>query len=174
MPNAIVLISKFIWAVTSCGSCPTTNVFAHHYELHYQHKKIHLEGSNTTFVAQFECISFHPSRFWNHSRLTPAMRNKWTSGWDGNWFYYQVPSERKANSLGERTYPLSSMMIKMNYLTEVPYCCHPEDANVTSFVEATSLIGGCDVVGEFLASGLWPFGQQFGFPVERKEPPPPI
>jgi hypothetical protein len=28
-----------------------------------------------------------------------------------------------------------------------------------------------DVVEEFLASGLWPFGQQFGFQVERKEFP---
>jgi hypothetical protein len=60
-------------------------------------------------------------------------------------------------------------MTKMNYLMEVPSSCGPEDANVVAFVEATSLIGGCDVVEEFLASGLWPLGQQFGFQVERKE-----
>jgi hypothetical protein len=80
MPNVIVQISKFIWAVTSCRGCPTANVFAQHYELHYQHKKIHLEGSDTTFVAMFGCIPFHPSRFGNHSRLTLATRNMWTSG----------------------------------------------------------------------------------------------
>jgi hypothetical protein len=33
-PNAIVHISKFIWAVT-CRGRPTTNVFFQHYELHY-------------------------------------------------------------------------------------------------------------------------------------------
>jgi hypothetical protein len=27
-------------------------------------------------------------------RLTPATRNKWTSGWDGNWFYCWVPLEQ--------------------------------------------------------------------------------
>jgi hypothetical protein len=40
MLNAIVQFSKFIWAVTSYGGHPTMNVFPHHYELHYQNKKI--------------------------------------------------------------------------------------------------------------------------------------
>jgi hypothetical protein len=99
------------------------------------------------------------------------MRNKWTSGWDGNWFYYRVPSEQKADSTGQITYPLSLKMTKMNYLTEVPSSCGPKDANVATFVEVTSLIGGHDVVEGFLASGLWPLGQQCGFQVERKESP---
>jgi hypothetical protein len=44
-PNAIVQIGKFIWVVASCGDRPTTDVFAHHYQLHYQNKKNHLAGS---------------------------------------------------------------------------------------------------------------------------------
>jgi hypothetical protein len=60
-PNAIVQISKFIWTVTSYGGHPTISIFAHHYDLHYQNKKIHLEGPDTTFATQFGCISFHPS-----------------------------------------------------------------------------------------------------------------
>jgi hypothetical protein len=35
MPNAIIQIGKFIWAVTSCAGHPTADVFAQHYELHY-------------------------------------------------------------------------------------------------------------------------------------------
>jgi hypothetical protein len=93
MLNAIIQISKFISAITSCRGCPTADVFTHHYELHHKNKKIYLEGSETTFTAQFGCISFHLSLFGNHSRLTPTMRNKWTSGWDGNWFYCWVPLE---------------------------------------------------------------------------------
>jgi hypothetical protein len=83
-PNAIIQISKFIWVVASCRSHPTANVFTHHYELHYRNKKIHLEGSNTTFAVQFGCIPFHLSQFGNRAKLTPVTRNKWTSGWDGN------------------------------------------------------------------------------------------
>jgi hypothetical protein len=90
MPNAIIQIVKFIWAITSCGGHPTTDVFAHYYELHYQNTKVHLHGSKATFAAQFGCISFHPSRFGGRAKLALAMRNKWTTGWDGNWFYCQV------------------------------------------------------------------------------------
>jgi hypothetical protein len=84
MSNAIVQIEKFIWAVTSCGGCPTADVFTHHYELHYQNKKVRLQGSETTLTAQFSCMSFRPSRFGNRVKLAPVMRNKWTSGWDDN------------------------------------------------------------------------------------------
>jgi hypothetical protein len=79
-PNAIVQISKFIWSVTSCGGRPNAEVFTHDYELHYQNKKIHLQGFETTFSAQFGCIFFHPSRFGNRARLTQTTRNKCTSG----------------------------------------------------------------------------------------------
>jgi hypothetical protein len=82
-----------------------------------------------------------------------------------------VPSDQKANFCGARTYSLSSKMTKLDYKTEVPLSCGPEDADFVAFVEATSLIGGCDVVEEFLACGLWPLGQQFGFEVETKESP---
>jgi hypothetical protein len=77
-PNAIVQISKFIWAVTSCGGHPTVDVFAYHYKLNYQNKKIHLEGSATTLAAQIGCISFHP--VWESFEAYPVTRNKWTSG----------------------------------------------------------------------------------------------
>jgi hypothetical protein len=51
MPNAIIQISKFIWGVTSCGAHPTANVFAQHYELHYQNKKIQLAGFESSLAA---------------------------------------------------------------------------------------------------------------------------
>jgi hypothetical protein len=63
MPNAIVQIRKFIWAVSSYGGYPTTDVFAMHYELHYPQKKIKLEGSTNTLADQFRCITFHLSRY---------------------------------------------------------------------------------------------------------------
>jgi hypothetical protein len=49
--------------------------------------------------------------------------------------------------------------------------CGPEDVDFVDFVEATSLIGGRDAMEEFLASSLWPLGQQFDFEVEMKESP---
>jgi hypothetical protein len=161
----------FIWAVTSCGGHPNADVFTHHHELHYQNKKIHLEGSETKFVVQFGCISFHPSRFGNRARLTLTTRNKWTSGWDGHWFYCKVPSAEGKDFKGLRTYPLSSRMIRLTYEADVSSSCDPKDADFKAFVDATSLIGGRDAVEEFLACGLSPLGHRFGFSVETKESP---
>jgi hypothetical protein len=62
-------------------------------------------------------------------------------------------------------------MTKLDYLMEVHSSCDLEDTNLAAFIDATYLIGGHDVVEEFLASGLWPLGQQFGFRVETKESP---
>jgi hypothetical protein len=57
------------------------------------------------------------------------------------------------------------------YEMDVPSSCGLEDADFMAFIEVTSLISGRDAVEEFLASGLWPLGQQFGFGVETKESP---
>jgi hypothetical protein len=132
--------------VRSCGGHPNAEVFAHQYELHYHNKKIHLEEFETTFAAQFGRIPFHPSWFGNCARFTPAMWNKWTSGWDSNWFYCKVPSEQRSDFRGQRTYPLSSEMTPLVYEMDVSSSCGPEDADFASFIKVTSLIGGRDAV----------------------------
>jgi hypothetical protein len=76
-----------------------------------------------------------------------------------------------ANAWGKANYPLSSMMTLLNYLTEAPSDCRLEDANVVAFAEATSIIGGHDAMEEFLACGLWPLSEEFGFKVETNESP---
>jgi hypothetical protein len=90
--------------------------------------------------------------------------------WDGNWFYCRVLAEQKDNVRGKGSYPLSSTMSRLNYLTEAP-SCGPEDANFAAFVEVTSIVGGRDAVEEFLACGLWPLSEKFDFKVETKESP---
>jgi hypothetical protein len=62
-------------------------------------------------------------------------------------------------------------MTPLVYETDVSSSCGPEDADFAAFIEVTSLIDGHDAVEEFLASGLRPIGQQFGFEVEMKESP---
>jgi hypothetical protein len=45
-----------------------------------------------------------------------------------------VPAEQTADAQGKGNYPLSSMMTQLNYLTEAPSDCGPEDANFAAFV----------------------------------------
>jgi hypothetical protein len=170
-PNAIITISKFIWPVTSCAGHPTADVFAQHYELHYQNKKIHLEGYETTLAAQFGCITFHPNSYGGWVKLTLFVRNKWTSGWDSHWFYCRVPSGQLPDVQGKGSYPLRSTMAPLDYLNDASFECSPEDADVAAFIEATSIIGGRDAMEEFLACGICPLSDSCGFEVETKETP---
>jgi hypothetical protein len=62
-------------------------------------------------------------------------------------------------------------MTPLVYEMDVSSSCGPEDAHFMAFVDTSSLIGGHDTVEEFLASSLWPLGQQFGFEVETMESP---
>jgi hypothetical protein len=79
--------------------------------------------------------------------------------------------EQTANVRGKGTYPLSCTMIPLNYLMEVTFECGPKDIYVVSFTEVASIIGGHDAVEEFLACGLWPLSEKFGFTAETKETP---
>jgi hypothetical protein len=153
MPNTIVQIGKFIWTISSCGGRPTANVFAMHYELHYQQKKVTLGGNVNTLAAQFRCITFHPSRYGGRAKLTPTVNNKWSTGWARNWFYCKVPLQ-KLDVRGKGAYPLKSEMMQLEYLTDAPYMCSADDVNVMAFAEATTIIRGHDAVEEFLACGI--------------------
>jgi hypothetical protein len=89
------------------------------------------------------------------AKLTLVVGNKWRSDWDSNWFYCRVPSKHLADVWGKGSYPLRSMMTPLDYLSDIPFECSPGDTNVVAFTKATSIIGGCDAVEEFLACGIW-------------------
>jgi hypothetical protein len=55
--------------------------------------------------------------------------------------------------------------------TDMSSSCDHENSDFKAFVEATSLIGGCNAVEEFLASHLSPLGRHFSFSVGMKESP---
>jgi hypothetical protein len=44
-PNAIVQLLKYIWAVTIFSGIPFTDGFAKRYELHYQSRKMEVDGA---------------------------------------------------------------------------------------------------------------------------------
>jgi hypothetical protein len=44
-PNAMVQLSKYIWAVMSFKGVPSADGFAKRYELHYQPRKMEVDGA---------------------------------------------------------------------------------------------------------------------------------
>jgi hypothetical protein len=45
-------------------------------------------------------------------------------------------------------------MSSLDYLTDTSHACTANDVNVVAFEEAAAIIGGCDIVEEFLACGM--------------------
>jgi hypothetical protein len=63
---------------------------------------------------------------------------------------------QKSDLRVEGSYPLSSEIKNLDYLTDASYMCDADDANVMDFMEATAIIGVRDAVDEFLTCGIWP------------------
>jgi hypothetical protein len=73
-PNVVVALAKYVWAATSYGGQPSVEVFAKHYCLHWQKRKI---GHN---IAQFGSCTFTPKTGKTSMEvveLVPCARNKW-------------------------------------------------------------------------------------------------
>jgi hypothetical protein len=88
--NAFAPFPKNFWAVMSFSENPNDDGFAKRYELHYQPKNVGGDGGD--YYQQFGCINFHGRRG-NRAKLTPAIKNKWSSGWMKAWFYCKVPRD---------------------------------------------------------------------------------
>jgi hypothetical protein len=103
-PNAIAQLSKYFWAVMSFGGEPSSDGFSKCYELHYQSKKVVVDGFER--FQQFSVINFHAKRG-GEVELTPAIKNKWSTGWMKAWFYCKVPLQAATDQLSVTSYIIS-------------------------------------------------------------------
>jgi hypothetical protein len=82
-PNVVVALAKYVWATTSYDGQPSVEVFAKHYCLHWQKRKI---GNK---IAQFGSCTFTlktGKTSMEVVELVPYARNKWGNWWEF-WFY---------------------------------------------------------------------------------------
>ena len=59
-PNAIVMLSKFFWAVKTFGGHVSVDAFCRLYELHPQGRKVRFAEEDEVFSAQSDCCTFMP------------------------------------------------------------------------------------------------------------------
>jgi hypothetical protein len=88
-PNVIVQLLKYIWAVVSFGGIPSADSVIKRYELHYQPRKMDVDGAEVQ--GQYGCINFHAKCRGPGAKHTVAVKNKWARAWTWVWFYYKVP-----------------------------------------------------------------------------------
>jgi hypothetical protein len=110
-PNAFAQFSKYFWAMMSFGGKPSGDGFAKRYELHYEPKKI--GGDEGDMYQQFGYINFH-GRWGSGAKLTPVIKNKWSSCWMKAWFYYKVP-RHLCEQGGKTVHILRSYMCSLEF-----------------------------------------------------------
>jgi hypothetical protein len=86
--NVIAQMLKYFWVVLSFGGEPSSDVFAKRHELHYQPKKVDVDGFEK--FQKFSVINFH-GKGGGEAGPVPTTKNKWSAGWMKAWFYCKVP-----------------------------------------------------------------------------------
>jgi hypothetical protein len=145
-PNAVVALSKYVWATTLYGGQPSVEVFVKYYCLHWQKRMIGNE------VAQFGSCTFTPKTGKTSMEvveLVPCARNKW-GNWHEFWFYVTEGTVEDHPGL-----PVSEMCSHY-YTAYPPFELAEEDADEGALRCAAGLSSGRDLVEEFVAYGVWP------------------
>jgi hypothetical protein len=144
-PNAMVALAKYVWATTSYGGQPSVEVFAKHYCLHWQKKKI---GHN---IAQFGSCTFTPKigkTTMEVVELVPCARNKWGNWWEF-WFYVSEGTVEDHPGL-----PVAIMCL--HYYAAYPqFEVAEDDENKGALRCAARMSSGRDLVEEFVGYGVW-------------------
>jgi hypothetical protein len=65
--------------VASFGGVRSAKGFAKRYELHYQPRKIKVKGVKVQ--GQYGCLNFSHEAWRSVSKVTMAVKNKWSGGW---------------------------------------------------------------------------------------------
>jgi hypothetical protein len=145
-PNVVVALAKYVWAVTSYGGQPSVEVFAKHYCLHWQKRKI---GHK---IAQFGSCTFTPKTgktSMEVMELVPCARNKWGNWWDF-WFYVSEGTVEDLPGL-----PVA-VMCSHYYVAYSQFEVAEDDEDEGALRCAARMSSGRDLVEEFVGYGVWP------------------
>jgi hypothetical protein len=145
-PNAVVALAKYVWATTSYGGQPSVEVFAKHYCLHWQKRKI---GHK---IAQFGSCTFTPKTGKTSMEvveLVPCARNKWGNWWEF-WFYVSEGTVEDHPGL-----PMA-VMCSHYYVAYPQFEVAEDDEDEGALRCVARMSSGCDLVEEFVGYGVWP------------------
>jgi hypothetical protein len=145
-PNAVVALAKYVWATTSYGGQPSVEVFAKHYCLHWQKRKIGHE------IAQFGSYTFTPKTGKTSMEvveLVPCARNKWGNWWE---FWFYVSEGTVKDHLG---LPVAVMCLHY-YVAYPQFEVAENDEDEGALRCAARMSSRRDLVEEFIGYGVWP------------------
>jgi hypothetical protein len=145
-PNAMAALAKYVWVVCSYSGEPYVEVFAKHYYMHLQKRKI---GDK---IAQFGSCTFTPrtgKTLAEVIEIVSCAKNKWGNWWEF-WFYVASGDVERLPSLPP------SILCSHCYVAFPHFEVAEEDQDEGALRDAACLSSGRDLVEEFIACGVWP------------------
>jgi hypothetical protein len=157
IPNAIVRLSVFIWALRSQGVEPLAEAFCRVHELHYQ-----MKAREDGLHENFGCYNFAYRK--DMKTMVVSYRTKWPTGWKTEWFYVKIDEkkEKLVQSPLELTFGLTRPQCNM---TPGEPCLDV----VGKFRVVSEHIGTRDSVKEYLANRVFPMLREWGMPKLKAE-----
>jgi hypothetical protein len=157
IPEAILRMGVFIWAVRSQGLEPSAKCFYSMHELLYETKAMGKEQ----YHNNFGCYGFiaHP----NASHLVPTFRKRWPRAWMEEWFYVKNDLTAREDIKEVIMRPIWSCFGLRKPKVEI------EDAAEScqkAFGTVCSFIGTRDLIQEHIAFRVWPLVESWEMPKE--------
>jgi hypothetical protein len=157
IPNAIVRLSVYIWALRKQGVEPFAEGFCRVHELHYQTK-----ARGDGLHENFGCYNFAYRKTTKFPVI--SYRSKWPAGWKFEWFYVKVDEDKEKL--------VQSPLELISGETRPPCNMTPEGPTQIALAEFRVIvehIGTRDLVQEFLAFRVFPTLKEWAMPKLKEE-----
>jgi hypothetical protein len=160
-PNSFLEVSKFIWIIKAFGCNFGVDVFARFFELVIVPDVIKIDNGQF-YEAHYTCCTFNTRRQNTRRGITqiqiaPCCKTNFIEDWSSYWFYIKVDMSAIPGYEGP-AHPLSSPMEALTAVCTTDYSHRAVGirSNENAFHLASTILGGRDIIEEFVAARIWP------------------
>jgi hypothetical protein len=160
-PTSFLEISKFIWIMKTFGCNLSADAFARFFELVIVPDVIKVDDGQF-YEAHYACCTFNTRRQNTRRGITriqiaPYCKTNLTKDWSSYWFYVKVDMSMISGYEGP-AHPLSTPIGALTAVNTAEY--NHRAVGIRScenaFHLASTILGGRDIVEEFVAAQIWP------------------
>jgi hypothetical protein len=160
-PTSFLEVSKFIWIMKTFGRNLSVDAFARFFELVIVPDVIKVDDGQY-YEAQHACCTFNTRRQNIRKGITeiqiaPCCKTNLIDDWNSYWFYLKVNMSEVPGYAGP-AYPLSCPIAPLTAMNTAEFNHRAVGIRncKSAFHLASTILGGRDIVEEFVAARIWP------------------
>jgi hypothetical protein len=160
-PNFYLEISKFFWIMKTFGCSFGADIFARLFELVIEKDILKLDDRKF-YDAHYLCCTFNTRRQnlrkgLNRIQLAPCSKTNFAKDWSSYRFYLKVDMSKVPGYTGP-AYPFCLPMLPVTAVCTASYDKYATgfESCENAFLLANTIIGGRDVIEEFVPADIWP------------------